>query len=66
MWWVFPEAWSVIARSMVSDAPAAKQYYRRAVKCAGDDPDKRLLFNLSDIEVGILQRASDVVMQVIL
>ena len=55
-----------MAGSIVSDAPEIERYYRLAVKYAGNDPDKHLLFNLSDIEVGILQRASDVVVRMIL
>jgi len=58
-----PELQLVMAGSMANDDPEGGDYYRLAVDYAGQDSDIHLLCNLSDVEVGALQQAADVVIQ---
>lgn len=53
----------VMAGSMANDDPEGWGYYQRTIEHAGGDPDIHLLCNLTDIEIGILQQAADVVIQ---
>lgn len=53
----------VMAGSMANDDPEGEEYYRRTIEHAGVDPDIHLLCNLTDVEIGVLQQAADVVIQ---
>jgi len=53
----------VMAGSTANDDPEGGEYYRRTAEHAGADADIHLLCNLSDVEIGVLQQAADVVIQ---
>jgi trehalose synthase len=53
----------VMAGSMANDDPEGEDYYQRTIEHAGGDPDIHLLCNLTDIEIGVLQQAADIVIQ---
>jgi len=58
-----PELQLVMAGSMANDDPEGGDYYRLTVNHAGQDEDAHILCNLSDVEVGALQQAANVVIQ---
>jgi len=53
----------VMAGSMANDDPEGEDYYRLTVAHAGGEGDIHMLCNLSDVEVGALQKAASVVIQ---